>query len=120
MTTSITKRFNFEAAHQLPNHKGKCARLHGHSYLFEVTISGSIVTSGSSEGMVMDFAHLADIVEKEIIEKWDHQFLNDMVSFSTTAELLAAEIFRRIKLAGLPVTKVQLWETKKASAIVKE
>ena len=116
-----TKLFTFEAAHQLPKHSGKCARLHGHSYRLEVTVVGDIIKEeGSSEGMVVDFADLSKIVEKEIIEQWDHQFLNDLLAFRTTAELLAVEAFRRLKDAGLSVSKITLWETAKAFVVVEE
>lgn len=120
MRTSITKSFTFEAAHKLPKHNGKCARLHGHSYRLEVAVAGKLISEGSSEGMVIDFSDLSKIVEKEIIEQWDHQFLNDLLGFSTTAELLASEIFYRLKNANLSVIKVRLWETSKAFATVEE
>lgn len=120
MRLSIRKIFSFEAAHKLPNHKGKCANLHGHSYELAVTITGGIISSGSSEGMIMDFADLSEVVEKEIISKWDHKFLNDVVDFPPTAELLAQEIFLRLKKAGLPLSKVKLSETPKSFAVVEE
>lgn len=120
MRTSITKSYNFEAAHKLPNHAGKCARLHGHSYRFEVAVTGEVIKSGSSVGMVMDFADLSKVVETEILNKWDHQFLNDILPFTTTAELLATEIFKILKNANMPVTRVRLWETAKAYATVEE
>ncbi len=41
----LTKTFHFEAAHHLPGHRGKCARLHGHSYRLEVTLRGPIKDS---------------------------------------------------------------------------
>jgi len=120
MKTSITKSFFFEGAHQLKNHSGKCANLHGHSYRFDVTVTGPLITSGSSEGMVIDFADLSKKVNDEIVDKWDHHFLNDLVTFPTTAENLAQEIFNRLKKTGLNVVKVSLWETAKAYATVQE
>ncbi|MBI4114466.1 MAG: 6-carboxytetrahydropterin synthase QueD [Candidatus Niyogibacteria bacterium] len=118
---SVSKIFTFEAAHQLPNHKGKCARLHGHSYRFEVTVSGPIQQEGgSSEGMVIDFADLSNIVEREILQPWDHQFLNDLVPYVTTAENLAVDIFNKLKRSGIPIKRVCLWETAQASATVEE
>ena len=120
MRTTITKMFTFEAAHFLPKHTGKCAQLHGHSYRLEVSITGPIITDGSSEGMIVDFADLSEVVNKEIITQWDHQFLNDLVSFPTTTELLAQEIFKRLKDARISVSRVCLWETAKAFAVVEE
>ncbi|MFT7557430.1 MAG: 6-pyruvoyltetrahydropterin/6-carboxytetrahydropterin synthase [Planctomycetota bacterium] len=117
---SITKQYTFEAAHQLPNHIGQCARLHGHSYLLEVTVSGPIKPEdgSSDEGMIMDFADMGVVVKKEVTEKFDHQFLNDLVGYVTTAENLAMDIFDRLESAGLPLLRVRLWETRKAYAEV--
>jgi 6-pyruvoyltetrahydropterin/6-carboxytetrahydropterin synthase len=36
----LAKEFRFEAAHQLPYHDGKCARLHGHSWHGVVYVAG--------------------------------------------------------------------------------
>lgn len=118
MKTSITKLFYFEAAHSLPHHDGKCANLHGHSYKFEVTVGGEIIKDGPKEGMVMDFADLSKVVNTEILEKWDHQFLNDILPFTTTAENLAGEIFKILKSKDINVTRVRLWETAKSYATV--
>jgi 6-pyruvoyltetrahydropterin/6-carboxytetrahydropterin synthase len=120
MKTSITKQFRFEAAHSLPEHSGKCRNLHGHSYLLEVTVTGDVQTSGSAAGMVIDFAELSDIVDREILSQWDHQYLNDIVSFTTSAENLAGECFRRLTSAGLDISRVVLWETAKAYATIEK
>lgn len=120
MRTEVTRKFTFEAAHFLPNHDGKCKTLHGHSYTLEVSVSGPITESGPKEGMVMDFADITAVVEREVIKQWDHQFLNDLVSFPTTAENLAGEVFKRVKAAGLPVSRVKLWETARGAAEVTE
>src|SRR5260370_40846854 len=51
----ITKIFRFEAAHNLPGHRGKCAHLHGHSYRLEATLRGPLknVPQQSDHGMVV-------------------------------------------------------------------
>ncbi len=66
----------------------------------------------------MDFARLSEVVEREIVIQWDHQYLNDVVTFVTTAELLAEEVFRRLASAGISVSRIELWETPKARAVV--
>lgn len=118
MDIEITKKFSFEAAHMLPMHDGKCARLHGHSYVLEVTVSGPLQESGSARGMVMDFADLSKVVDEEIVSQWDHQYLNDLVPFDTTAENLALECAKRLQARGLPVSRIVLHETRKSSAAV--
>ena len=113
MKTTITKQFRFEAAHSLPNHDGKCKNVHGHSYVLEVTISGEKHISGPKEGMILDFKDISDIVEEKIIKNWDHQFLNDILPFVTTAENLAEECFKILGNSELDLEKIKLWETVK-------
>lgn len=115
---SITKIFTFDSAHSLPGHKGKCANLHGHTYRLEVTVSrqnGSLVTGGSSEGMVMDFGDLKSIVNTEIIEQADHKLLNDVYDFRTTSENLASHYYhvleRKLSPLGVAVCRIRLWES---------
>ncbi len=115
---SITKIFTFDSAHSLPGHKGKCANLHGHTYRLEVTVSrqnGSLITGGSSEGMVMDFGDLKSIVNTEIIEQADHKLLNDVYDFRTTSENLASYYYhvleRHLSPLGVEVCRIRLWES---------
>ena len=46
MKITITVTATFAAAHRLPDHEGKCFRLHGHTYGLEVTVEGTPQTSG--------------------------------------------------------------------------
>lgn len=119
MKISITKKFTFEAAHSLPFHDGKCKNLHGHSYRLEVTVAGPIIESGPKQGMVMDFADITKVVDENIIKKWDHQFLNDLLIFPTTAENLAQECFQILTNQGLPISKIRLYETEKCFVEIK-
>ena len=106
MRTSVSRSFTFEAAHQLPWHQGKCQRLHGHSYRLEVTVDGPI----TEQGIVVDFADIKGVVEREVIAKYDHQYLNDLFD-NPTAELIAHEIWKTIEAADLSVSRIRLWET---------
>ena len=112
----ITKNFCFEAAHHLPGHHGKCARPYGHSCRLEVTIRGPIKdASGESDhGMVMDFGDLSQIVKNSVIERLDHQDLNVVTEFHTTAENLAHWIWDELIASGLSealLYRIRLWET---------
>jgi len=110
MKTTITVAATFAAAHLLPDHEGKCSRLHGHTYGLEVTVEGTPQTSGPAAGMVMDFADLRARVTEAIIEPLDHQLLNDLFVFAPTAEAMAEWAFERLREAGLSVVKVRLAE----------
>lgn len=49
---TLRKDFTFEAAHLLPHHDGKCARLHGHSWRMTVEIqSDRLETEGPKDGV---------------------------------------------------------------------
>lgn len=106
MRTSVTRSFTFEAAHQLPWHPGKCQRLHGHSYRLEVTVEGPI----GDQGIVVDFSDIRRVVEREVIDRFDHQYLNDLLE-NPTAELIAHEIWKSVEAADLAVSHIRLWET---------
>lgn len=73
----ITKEFSFEGAHALQNYDGKCRHIHGHSYKLRVTVKGSPVESADDpkSGMVVDFSILKGIINKLIVEPFDHALL---------------------------------------------
>ncbi len=73
----ITKQFHFEAAHVLWNYDGACKNIHGHSYKLYVTVKGRALDDAGNpkHGMLMDFSVLKKIVNKLIIEPYDHALL---------------------------------------------
>lgn len=85
----MTKTFGFEAAHVLPWHPGKCARMHGHSYRLEVTVSGAV----DDRGVVVEFGDLSAVVQRAVVDRCDHRVLNDLDD-NPTAERLALLFFR--------------------------
>ena len=110
MKTTITISMTFAAAHQLPEHQGKCARLHGHTYGLEVTVAGAPQESGPAAGMVMDFAELRERVSRLIVDRLDHQLLNELFEQVPTTEAVAAWTFERLREDGLLVVRVRLAE----------
>lgn len=109
MRTRITRAFSFDAAHQLPWHPGKCQRLHGHTYRLEVSVEGPVGT----HGIVWDFADLDALVSSQVIDRFDHRYLNDLMD-NPTAELLATDIWKTLESsapAGLAIAHLKLWET---------
>src|SRR5437016_5513397 len=93
---AVTRTFGFEAAHQLDWHAGACKNLHGHSYRVEIAVRGEL----DGNGIIIDFADVAAIVNAEVVDRYDHTYLNDLLA-NPTAELLAADIWRRLTTAGL-------------------
>ena len=112
----ITKRFEFEAAHHLEGHQGKCKNLHGHGYVLEVTLYGSVIPGiDLNNSMVIDFYDFKTIVNKIIDEKYDHKNLDEFFKFPT-AECMAIQLFKEIKeelknYSGVQMHKVRLYET---------
>ncbi len=114
----IRKTFRFEAAHVLPHHPGKCARLHGHSYRFEVAVAGPLQSSGPAQGMVVDFDDLATLVGPLVVDRLDHSSLNDLLP-NPTAEHIALWIWDELAPALPQLVEVVVWETPTACAIAR-
>ena len=74
MLLRLTKQFSFEMAHALPAYEGKCHNIHGHSYKLFVTVEGAPLQhqGAPTDGMVLDFHQLKEIVNRHIVEQFDH------------------------------------------------
>lgn len=128
----VVKTFNFDIAHLLDGHDGKCKNLHGHTYRLEVEVTGPVITEGPKMGMVIDFADLKSIVEELVIEPMDHAFLYDSTNareseiaklldgwkmktyafaHRTTAENISSHILNKLHSRIEGVSRVRLWET---------
>jgi len=109
----VCKSFTFEAAHFLPNHRGNCGAMHGHSYKLEVEVSGVIQKVGREKGMIVDFSQLKTYIQNEILDEWDHKLLNNMLE-NPTAENMVYYIVNKLKPMnglGTKLERVRLWET---------
>jgi 6-pyruvoyltetrahydropterin/6-carboxytetrahydropterin synthase len=113
----IKKSFTFEAAHLLPHHPGKCARLHGHSYRLEVGLAGPLQPSGPAAGMVEDFERVSQVVKGTVLAQLDHRSLNELID-NPTAELIAAWIWSQLAPALPGLAELVLWETPTACVVM--
>lgn len=123
----LGKQFEFEASHVLPNKEeyGKCRNLHGHTYRLTVEIMGSV---DITMGWVMNFKDLKAIVHKEVIDKYDHQHLNNFFEIPT-AEVIVLKIaddinrelikFNRLNQTNILLNKLKLYETSTSYAVYK-
>lgn len=125
MRLELTRRYSFSASHRLHSERldeaenqkiyGKCNNPfgHGHNYVVEVTLSGAV---DPATGMI---AHLSDLdayVAREVLEPFDHTYLNkDVAAFRVlvpTTENLCIEIFERLKkFPGARLARIRLEET---------
>jgi 6-pyruvoyltetrahydropterin/6-carboxytetrahydropterin synthase len=122
----VCRRETFNAAHRLfrsdwNNEKnelvfGKCSNpnFHGHNYVLETWVEGSI---DPETGYVIDLKILKDLVRKEVTDKFDHANLNldckEFESLNPTCENIAFVIWGllRAKLDSKYNLTVKLWET---------
>jgi 6-pyruvoyltetrahydropterin/6-carboxytetrahydropterin synthase len=126
---SLSRRYRFSASHRLNNAKlsaeenwrlyGQCNSPygHGHNYVVEVTFTGPVEPT---TGMIANLGELDPFVEREVIEAFDHRYLNEEIAeFRNrvpTTENLAREIFRRLKdFPGACLEGVRVEETSKNS-----
>ncbi len=96
MRHTVSKEFQFHAAHKIDHHPGECRNLHGHTYTVVIEATGPIQLEGDEAGMVMDFGDIKRLYNEIIHDVCDHAYLNDVFAFPTTAENLAAVFVERL------------------------
>jgi len=125
MKAHLTRRYIFSASHRLHSEAlseaenratyGKCNNPHGHghNYALEVTVSGQV---DPQTGMICNLVELDDAVQREIIDRFDHENLNTRQEFAVnvpTTENLSEVIFQILKQSfqAAHLEKVRLEET---------
>lgn len=113
----IQKDFTFDAAHNLTMYHGKCEKLHGHTYKLSVILDGT----PDSEGMIIDFCEISDIVKEKVISKLDHSYINDILP-QPTAENIAVWIWEQtaedLKRENCSLSEIHVWETASSCVIL--
>ena len=122
----VTRRVEFNAAHRLHSQVlsdeenarifGKCNNPngHGHNYELEVTICGPL---DKRTGMVIDMALLDALIQREVVDRYDHKNLNmDLEEFrevNPTSEEFARVIWNRLSphFTQPKLFKIRLIET---------
>ncbi|MBZ0213991.1 MAG: 6-carboxytetrahydropterin synthase [Nitrospirae bacterium] len=122
---SLTRTYEFAASHRLHSPHlsdeenvrayGKCNHVHGHghNYVLEVTVSGE---PDPASGMLVDLDHLDAVVEREVVDRYDHRNLDvdveELRGRVTTSENVAKAIFDRLDASlGRSLSRVRLLET---------
>jgi 6-pyruvoyltetrahydropterin/6-carboxytetrahydropterin synthase len=121
----LGRRYRFAASHRLHSEKlseeenrrvfGKCnnSHGHGHNYVVEVLVSGTV---DPVTGMIANLADLDGYVEREVIEAFDHKSFNeDVPAFCNvvpTTENVCKEIYQRLKhFSKAKLERVRVEET---------
>lgn len=113
MSWELVVKDKFSCAHFLKDYKGKCERMHGHTFQIEVYFS---VNKLDKSGISVDFTEIKDYL-KGILP--DHQVLNEVYDFSPSAENLSKYFYFKIK-EKFHVSKVIIWESDSAGAVYSE
>lgn len=116
MIVELVKEYRFEAAHRLPHVPPghKCARLHGHSFKFEIEVKGPV---DEHTGWLIDFGVLDETLGP-LVARLDHHYLNEIEGLENpTSEHLVRWLWRHIKPRIPELTAVTLWETADARCV---
>lgn len=140
---TITRSFEWDMGHRVPNHKSLCKNPHGHRYVMNVCVSGLINKrkNDSEQDMIVDFGKLKVLVNSHLVDTLDHSFMyfeGDTimgplskqhpslklipVPFVPTAECIvqyAADKIEKILRQDMPkltLESVELFETPKSKA----
>lgn len=80
---TIIKRMEISASHSLNlSYQSKCENLHGHNWIITIYCRSKEL---NEDGMVVDFTH----IKEKVMSRLDHQNLNEVLPFNTTAENIA-------------------------------
>jgi 6-pyruvoyltetrahydropterin/6-carboxytetrahydropterin synthase len=109
MKLHLWRRYRFSASHRLHSAQlgedenrrvyGKCNNPygHGHNYVVEAAFSGPV---DAATGMIANLADLDAFVEREVVEPFDHKYLNEEIeefrAHVPTTENICIEIFHRL------------------------
>jgi 6-pyruvoyltetrahydropterin/6-carboxytetrahydropterin synthase len=116
MNVELVKEYRFEAAHRLPHVPAghKCARLHGHSFKFEIHVAGPV---DAHSGWFIDYGALDDVVGP-LVARLDHYYLNELDGLENpTSEILAGWLWERIRPRIPQLVAITLHETCDARCI---
>ncbi len=128
---TVTRRLEFDAAHRVLGHEGKCRYLHGHRYIAEVSARSFEL---DAVGRVVDFGVIKEKIGGWIDATWDHNSLfhpddplvayicesglertpYTMRSGNPTAENIALELYGvacKLLPSDMIIVRIRVWET---------
>ncbi|MCX6576479.1 MAG: 6-carboxytetrahydropterin synthase [Candidatus Aminicenantes bacterium] len=113
MSWILKVRDKFHAAHFLKGYRGKCEKIHGHTFYVEAKIE---VHDLDDTGIGIDF----NIIKQKLAAILpDHSLLNEVYDFNPSAENLARRLYTELR-KDFPVKEVTVWESEDAAATYTE
>ena len=128
----LGSQHNFDAAHWLVGHEGKCKNLHGHNWTVHLELMAhETIKEGSQRGMVLDFYNLKKDFRR-LVDDFDHSVIAEegtisdnllrafkeegferirLVPFRPTCENFAPYFYNEMKKLGYPVKSITVYET---------
>ncbi len=108
---AVVKELVFDAAHFITDHPAKCSNLHGGRYVLQVSVEDRV---DPVTGCVIDYGYLKRVVNREVVERFDHHTLNyaaGELAWRSSTEMLCVYIWERL-IEYLPsLREVCLYET---------
>jgi len=122
----LTRKCEFSSSHYYHNPEfspeenrrifGKCNNPngHGHNYALELTVKGEV---DPGTGFVVDLRELKEVMEKEVMEVFDHRHMNlevpEFRNLIPTTENVAIAIWNRLapKLKVAKIHRVRIYES---------
>lgn len=108
---TLSKTFDFDAAHFLPNvpEGHKCGRLHGHTYKVELILVG---VPDPTMGWFIDYADIERAWRPIHDDVIDHRCLNDIPGLENpTTEVLATWLVRQLAPSLPHLARVRVYES---------
>jgi 6-pyruvoyltetrahydropterin/6-carboxytetrahydropterin synthase len=100
----------FSAAHHLLNYEGECENQHGHNWMVEAFVKGTVLNQSN---ILIDYK----VLKKElnaVLDTLDHKDINELPEFkaeSLSSEMIAAYIYSKLKERIVQLSKITVWET---------
>jgi 6-pyruvoyltetrahydropterin/6-carboxytetrahydropterin synthase len=113
MDIRCTRKVEWDMAHRVASHDGKCRHLHGHRYVAEVSlrlVDGTGVRPfGAEAGMVADFGNVKAVLGALFVDAWDHALMlssTDPLVAHLTAATTPRDTVRLVTITGTPTAEV--------------
>lgn len=119
----VSVKSSFSGAHRLRGYRGKCEEFHGHNWDVEACVGAKRL---NDIGLALDFKLLKQRLN-DVLAKFDHSDLNKLTFFkkaNPSAENIAKYIYinlkKSLKIKGIKLTCVRVWETRDSCATYSE